>query len=378
MASSTLAVYAQGSGLSAAEQSFVFEGGTGTTALSFQRMQEIEGRAAPLIAVVVMQAGRMVVQRWVSTRVAASIARQGGDLWAPTRQSANALARQASPGGARPIREFSTGSGKRFTHYHTNPRNGGHIWYGTPRQYGFLGTIGAPGVATWGGFTGEARAGYDENRTCDYACHRPTPKNQLTLLEEARTSASYIANASFTTWKDQRDQGIVKQRFDYTCGAASIATILTYFYKSPVEEPDVLAQLDDEEQYSLDDLSRVVATWGFKGVGLSASFGDLKKLKVPVIAHIHYRGQDHFTVIRGVNEDGTVRLADSSFGNRRMREAEFRRYWQQGEAGSVLVILPLNIAKADVDENYFGPFDTFEALLRSYLFDGPMPDPRFQ
>ena len=320
----------------------------------------------------------MVVQRWVSTRVAASIARQGGDLWAPTRQSANALARQASPGGARPIREFSTGSGKRFTHYHTNPRNGGHIWYGTPRQYGFLGTIGAPGVATWGGFTGEARAGYDENRTCDYACHRPTPKNQLTLLEEARTSASYIANASFTTWKDQRDQGIVKQRFDYTCGAASIATILTYFYKSPVEEPDVLAQLDDEEQYSLDDLSRVVATWGFKGVGLSASFGDLKKLKVPVIAHIHYRGQDHFTVIRGVNEDGTVRLADSSFGNRRMREAEFRRYWQQGEAGSVLVILPLNIAKADVDENYFGPFDTFEALLRSYLFDGPMPDPRFQ
>lgn len=48
-------------------------------------------------------------------------------------------------------------------------------------------------------------------------------------------------------------------------------------------------RLEDEEQYSLDDLSRVVVEWGFKGVGLSVSFDDLKKLKVPVIAHIHYR-----------------------------------------------------------------------------------------
>lgn len=167
----------------------------------------------------------------------------------------------------------------------------------------------------------------------------------------------------------------MKQRFDYTCGAASVATILTYFYNSPVEEPDVLTRLEDEEQYSLDDLSRVVVEWGFRGVGLSVSFDDLKKLKVPVIAHIHYRGQDHFTVIRGVNEEGTVRLADSSFGNRRMREAEFRKYWEKGEEGSVLVILPQDIASAEINEHYFGPFNTFEALLRSYLFDGPLSDP---
>lgn len=76
----TASVSAQSSGLSATERSFVFQGKADAKSLSRQRMQEIEGRAAPLIAVVIMQGGRMIVQRWVSTRVAASIARQGGNL----------------------------------------------------------------------------------------------------------------------------------------------------------------------------------------------------------------------------------------------------------------------------------------------------------
>lgn len=68
-------------------------------------------------------------------------------------------------------------------------------------------------------------------------------------------------------------------------------------------------------------------------------------------------------------------MADSSFGNRRMREAEFRKYWENGEEGSMLVILPQDIASVDINKHYFGPFDTFEALLRSYLFDGPLSVP---
>lgn len=119
----TASVFAQNSGLSAPERSFVFQGETGAKSLSRQRMQEIEGRAAPLVAVVIIsQSGRMIVQRWVSTRVAASLARQGKNLWAPTRQSSKSLARQVSQGGNRPIREFSGKYGKGYTHHHANPR----------------------------------------------------------------------------------------------------------------------------------------------------------------------------------------------------------------------------------------------------------------
>ena len=41
----------------------------------------------------------------------------------------------------------------------------------------------------------------------------------------------------------------------------------------------------------------------------------------------------------------------------------------------MLVILPQDIASVDINKHYFGPFDTFEALLRSYLFDGPLSVP---
>ena len=368
----SVTAFAQSSGLSEFEKSFIFESQTRVKYLSKWRMQQIEGRAAPLIAVVIMQSSRMVVQRWVSTSVAKRMAARGAaDLWAPTAQSARAIAKVGSRGG-RPIREFSAGTGQRFTHYHTNPRNRRHVWYGSARQYGFaIGT-------TWGAFSGQAQAGYDENRIDCGACHRSTSEHQLAALTNPNIYnqyADYAVNTKFMTWKDQRDEGIVKQQFDYTCGAASVATILTYFYNHPIAEADVLTKLEDEELYSFDDLSQVVATLGFKAIGLSLSFSDLKKLKIPTVAHLHYRGQDHFTVIRGINDDGTVRLADSAFGNRRMREAEFKKYWEQDAGGSVLVVIPQDIVSVDISTHYFGDFDTFKALTRSDLFDEPLTAP---
>lgn len=139
--------FAKNSSLSDLEKEFVFNGRTKAEYLSMRQMQQLEGRAAPLIAVVVIQGGRMIVQRWVSTSVAKNMAARGAaNLWAPTSQSARAIAKAGSRGG-KPIREFHSGAGKRFTHYHTNPRNGGHVWYGTARQYGF-----AAGTA-WGAFS---------------------------------------------------------------------------------------------------------------------------------------------------------------------------------------------------------------------------------
>lgn len=135
------------------ELSFAFSEEVNASELNADEMDNIEGQAAPLIAVVALTAaGKMIVKRWVSTRVAGSIVKQGGSVWAPNRQTAQALARQSSSG--KPIREFHAGSGERFTHYHTDPRNGSHVWYGSPRTYGF-----AAGVA-WGRFYGD---GFDPN-----------------------------------------------------------------------------------------------------------------------------------------------------------------------------------------------------------------------
>ena len=138
--------------------SYAFDGDVSATFLTKSEMELIEGEAAPLIAVVVLSGGRMIVQRWVSTRAAAAIVRSGGNVWAPTRQSANAIARYSSKG--RPIREFHSGKGQRFTHFHTNPRNGSHVWYGSARTYGFGGS------AAWGSFSGSSFFGGASGSAC--------------------------------------------------------------------------------------------------------------------------------------------------------------------------------------------------------------------
>ncbi len=101
-------------------------------ALSQTEMKETEGAVAPLVAVGIMAASRFIVQRYVAPSVATSIVRSGGSVMAATRQQAASIARAAS-NGQKPIRDFHSGSGARYTHYHTNPRNGSHVWYGSPR-----------------------------------------------------------------------------------------------------------------------------------------------------------------------------------------------------------------------------------------------------
>ena len=45
--------------------------------------------------------------------------------------------------------------------------------------------------------------------------------------------------------KDLRDENLVKQRFDYSCGAAALATILRYGFGDEVTERDILTDLFD-------------------------------------------------------------------------------------------------------------------------------------
>lgn len=107
--------------------------------LSEQEMRETEGEIAPLVAVGLMVGGRFITQKIVTQTMAKNMVRSAGNnalrtgdnrIWgvmANSRSQARAIA-----GNSR-IREFHSGSGARYTHYHTNPRNGSHVWYGKSR-----------------------------------------------------------------------------------------------------------------------------------------------------------------------------------------------------------------------------------------------------
>lgn len=159
------------------------------------------------------------------------------------------------------------------------------------------------------------------------------------------------------SWKALRDFRVVKQDLDYSCGAASLATLLNAHYGQAVKEGDLLAAMDKQDgRASFEDMARALAQWGFKAQGFAASWEQLVRLKMPVVVYLKHRRDDHFSVLRGISGDA-VWLADPSLGNRTYSRTQFLEMWQtRGDkvdaelAGKFLAVLPDgNGAQASAD-----------------------------
>ncbi len=135
----------------------------------------------------------------------------------------------------------------------------------------------------------------------------------------------------------ERDAGLVKQGYDYSCGAASLATLLTYGLNDPVGEDTILRQLieplspDDlialqQKGLSLFDLQQLAVRRGHKAQGFRIDRSQLAKLSYPVIVFIKPHGYQHFAVFKGFH-GGRVHLADPSLGNVRMPLYRFLHIW---------------------------------------------------
>lgn len=130
------------------------------------------------------------------------------------------------------------------------------------------------------------------------------------------------------SWKELRDHNIVKQDLDFSCGAASIATLLNGYYNKKITEQEVLRIMDKGDfMASFNDMQQALKKLGFESKGYAVSLDTLKKLKIPVIAYIKHRKSDHFTVISGVN-DNFVRISDPSLGQRTLTIQQFKEMWE--------------------------------------------------
>ncbi len=151
--------------------------------------------------------------------------------------------------------------------------------------------------------------------------------------------------------KDLRDANVIKQQFDYSCGAAALATLLHYGLGDEVTERDVLMQLfgllSDEELtvtlrqgFSLLHLQRVAQARSYQAEGFRLEPRYLSQLSGPVIVFIQPRGYKHFAVLRGIKED-RVFLADPSLGNIRMPLYRFLESWlDESGTGIIFAVEP--------------------------------------
>jgi predicted double-glycine peptidase len=140
--------------------------------------------------------------------------------------------------------------------------------------------------------------------------------------------------------KEIREKAVVMQRWETSCAAASLATVLTYGFQDPVSERHVAAtMLKDTDPakvrarggFSLLDMKRFVEDRGYSGDAYqNLSLEDLKLFHAPIVP-IKVHGFNHYVVLNAITES-EVLLADSAFGNRRMSLARFNEVWLSGLA----------------------------------------------
>lgn len=181
--------------------------------------------------------------------------------------------------------------------------------------------------------------------------------------------------SSKISFKDRRDYQITKQDLDYSCGASSLSTILTYFYDKPTTEAHILDDMNlDKTMSSFLDLAKVSEQYGFVGRGMLMDYDNLSKIKIPVIVYLNLKRNDHFSVVRAI-DDKRVYLADSSMGNRILTRQQFETMWltENKKSGKVLFILPKDTQNTPTNHRFIAIERTNEflrqapKLLREFL-----------
>jgi predicted double-glycine peptidase len=139
---------------------------------------------------------------------------------------------------------------------------------------------------------------------------------------------------------EDRHQNVIIQKWDNSCGAAALATLLTYNRGYPIDENTVArgllrhtdpAKVRNRGGFSLLDMRQFLADVGFDGDGYSGLTWDDLTGYTPAVIPIKIRGYDHFIVLKGVT-GSRADIADPGFGNYTLAKGEFLRAWTSGIA----------------------------------------------
>jgi uncharacterized protein len=120
------------------------------------------------------------------------------------------------------------------------------------------------------------------------------------------------------------------QQYDYSCGSAAVATLLTYQYDRPTAETTIFKAMfavGDQAQirvkgFSLLDMKRYLESLGYVADGVRASLDTLNTVGIPAIALIADRGYRHFVVVKGLR-DNRVLIGDPALGRRILSRKDF-------------------------------------------------------
>lgn len=136
------------------------------------------------------------------------------------------------------------------------------------------------------------------------------------------------------SWWEIPFRSVIRQRFDFSCGSASVATLLTHHYARPTLEREPFAQmwkLGDRETiskvgFSMFDMKTYLQSIGYRAEGFRITMDQLRQIRRPTIVLLDLNGYKHFVVVKGIRAD-RVLVGDSTLGLNEYSAEDFEKYW---------------------------------------------------
>ena len=144
----------------------------------------------------------------------------------------------------------------------------------------------------------------------------------------------------FKTWIDFRDEAVVKQKKDFSCGTVSLATLFTFYFGDKVGEKEMIDRgltivpkerhaLIEKDGFSMLDLKKIgdYRDGYIFYILKELTLNQIVQMDRPILIHLEIGDKKHFAILRGIKGD-RVFLADPSRGNVRMAVYDFLEEWK--------------------------------------------------
>lgn len=161
-----------------------------------------------------------------------------------------------------------------------------------------------------------------------------TPSETTPIWVDTMAMGQPIVEKKVVNWKELKFEDLVRQRTDFSCGAAVLATMFNHGFGYETTEQQVLVnmlKISDpdivrEKGFSLLDMKGYVRSVGLEAEGYRVTYDVVRKLDLPVIALINIKGYKHFVILRKLYPDH-VSVGDPALGNRVMHRRDFEAAW---------------------------------------------------
>ena len=141
-------------------------------------------------------------------------------------------------------------------------------------------------------------------------------------------------NIQVTTLVERRFKTVYKQQYDFSCGSATLASLMSFHYDDVMDEQSVFEdmykngdqQLIQKQGFSLLDMKRYLERRGYHADGFKINLDQLITANVPAVTIINNNGYLHFIIIKGLNEQ-EVLVGDPAVGIKVMPRDIFEEMW---------------------------------------------------